>query len=258
MAEQKPFRLRWPHVLSAVLVYLVLLLAWAPASLLAWALPRFTQQAAWLEQPQGSVWHGSAAGLRLEVEGRSTQLGRVDWRWRPLDLFAGRLGYRLRLGGAGIDAAVTLRAGVQGGELREVRAELPAGLLAGFLPDLALWQPGGRLLLETERLAVGKDGAEGKATLRWRDAVSGRVKQPLGSYRADLEGKGQGQGVAITLSTEAGALVLQGSGLWHPKGGLRFFGQARPTPAGRAELDGLLSLLGPVQADGSRAIRIGR
>lgn len=256
MAEQKPFRLRWPHAVLAVLVYFVLLLAWAPASLLAWALPRFTQQAAWLEQPQGSVWHGSAAGLRLDAQGRSTQLGRVDWRWRPLDLFAGRLGYRLRLGGAGVDAGATLRAGMQGGELREVRAELPAGLLAGFSPDLALWQPGGRLVLEAERLAFGKNGAEGKATLRWRDAVSGRVKQPLGTYRADLEGKDQG--VAIKLSTEAGALVLQGAGLWNPTGGFRFFGQARPTPASRAELDGLLSLMGPAQADGSRAIRIGR
>lgn len=256
MAEQKPFRLRWPHALFAVLVYCVLLLAWTPASLLAWALPRFTQQAAWLEQPQGSVWHGSAADLRLEVAGRSTQLGRVDWRWRPLDVFAGRLGYRLQLRGAGIDAAATLRAGMQGGEVRELRAELPAALLAGFLPDLALWQPGGRLLLEAERLAFGKDGAEGQATLRWRDAVSGRVRQPLGSYRAELEGKDQG--VAITLSTESGALALQGSGLWHPRGGLRFHGQARPTPASRAELDGFLSLLGPAQADGSRAIRIGR
>ena len=256
MAEQKPFRLRWPHVLLALLVYLVLLLAWAPASLLAWALPRFTQQAAWLEQPQGSVWHGSAAGLRLEMEGRSTQLGRVDWRWRPLDLFAGRVGYRLQLGGAGIDAAATLRAGMQGGELREVRAELPAKLLGEFSPDLALWQPGGRLALEAEQLTLGRQGAAGKATLRWRDAVSGRVSQPLGSYRADLDGTDQG--VAIKLATEGGALVLQGSGLWNPQGGLSFFGLARPTPASRAQLDGLLSLLGPAQADGSRAIRIGR
>lgn len=256
MADEKAFRLRWPHVLLAVLVYLVLLLAWAPASLLAWALPRFTQQAAWLEHPQGSVWHGSAAGLRLEVDGRSRQLGRIDWRWRPLDLFAGRLGYRLQLGGAGVDGVATLRAGMQGGEVRELRAELPAKLLGEFSPDLALWQPGGRLVLESEQLAFGQRGAEGKATLRWRDAVSGRVRQPLGSYRADLEGKDQG--VAITLSTEAGALVLQGSGRWHRKGGLSFNGTARPTPASRGALDGLLSLMGPAQADGSRAIRIGR
>jgi general secretion pathway protein N len=256
MDVQQSFRLRWPHYLLAVLVYLVLLLAWAPASLLAWALPRFTQQAVMLEQSQGTVWHGSAAGLRVQAAGKPQQLGRVDWRLRPLDLLSGRLGYRLQLAGAGIDAKATLRAGLQGAELREVRAELPASLLAQFSADLALWQPGGRLAVEAERLAVGRSGAEGEATLRWRDAVSGRVNRPLGSYRADLEGTDQG--LAIRLSTEGGTLVLQGAGRWSQKGGLDFTGLARPAPASRAELDGLLSLIGPAQADGSRAIRIGR
>lgn len=256
MEDQKPFRLRWPHYALAALVYFALLLAWAPASLLASALPRFTQQAVWLEQPQGSVWNGRAAGLRVQVEGNTQQLGSLNWQLRPLDLFAGRLGYRLQLAGAGIDATATLRAGVRGGELREVRAELPAGMLGRFSPDLDLWQPGGRLALEAGSLAFVRGRIDGKATLRWLDAVSGRVRQPLGSYRADLEGTDQG--LAIKLSTEGGALVLQGAGLWRPQGGLNFSGLARPTPASRVELDGLLGLIGPAQADGSRAIRVGR
>ena len=256
MEERQSFRLRWPHYLLALLVYLALLLAWAPASLLGWALPRFTRQAVMLEQPQGTVWNGSAAGLRVQAAGRPQQLGSVDWRLRPLDLLSGRLGYRLQLAGAGIDATATLRAGLLGTELREVRAELPASLLGQFSADLALWQPGGRLALDAGRLVLGKQGAAGKATLRWRDAVSGRVNQSLGSYRADLDGTDQG--LAIKLSTEGGALVLQGAGLWNPKRGLSFNGLARPTPASRAQLDGLLSLIGPAQGDGSRAIRIGR
>jgi general secretion pathway protein N len=255
MEEQRPFRLRWPHYLLAALVYLALLLAWAPASLLAWALPRFTQQAVWLDQAEGSVWHGRA-GVLLWAEAGADELGRVDWQLRPLDLLGGRLGYRLQFAGTGVDAAATLRAGVQGGELREVRAELPASLLAQFVPDLAPWQPGGSLALQAEHLAFGRDRVEGTAVLRWRDAVSGQVSQPLGSYRADLDGTEQG--LAIKLSTEGGALVLQGSGLWRPQHGLDFRGLARPTPASRGALDGLLGLLGPAQADGSRAIRIGR
>jgi general secretion pathway protein N len=256
MEGPRPFRLRWAHYLLAVLAYLALLLAWAPASLLAWALPRVTQQAVMLEQPQGSMWHGGAAGLWVQAAGKPQRLGRVDWHLKPLDLLSGRLGYRLQLGGSGIDAMATLRAGVRGGELRDVRAALPASLLGQFSRDLALWQPGGTLVLDAERLAFGRGGAGGKAALRWRDAVSGRVNQPLGSYRADLEGTERG--LAIKLSTEGGALVLQGSGLWSQKGGLDFTGLARPAPANRAELAGLLSLMGPAQADGSRAIRIGR
>lgn len=256
MAQAKPFRLRWPHALLAALLYLVLLLAWAPASLLGWALPRFTQQAVWLDQPSGSVWRGEAAGLRVKpAAGPEQTLGRLSWTLRPLDLFSGRIGYQLQLGGAGIDATATLSAGMKGGELRGARAALPASLLGRLSADLELWQPGGRLALEAERLGFAKSGIQGQGTLRWLDAASGRVRQPLGSYRADLEGTDQG--LSIKLATEAGALVLQGSGLWSPKNGLNFFGLARPTPASRAELDGLLSLIGPAQPDGSRAIRIG-
>lgn len=256
MEAPKVFRLRWPYYVVAALVYLVLLVVWAPAGLLGWALPRFTQQAVTLGEPEGTLWQGSAARLQVQAAGRAQQLGRLDWQLRPLDLFTGRLGFRLQLGGAGIDARATLRVGVSATELREVRAELPAQLLGEFSPDLALWQAGGRLALEAERLRFGARGGEGRATLRWRDAVSGRVKQPLGSYRADLDGTDQG--LAIKLSTERGALVLQGAGSWDPKRGLSFNGAARPAPASRDQLDGLLSLIGPAQADGSRAIRIGR
>lgn len=254
MAERISARLRWPHFLLAVLVYLALLLAWAPASLLAWALPRFTQQVVWLDQAEGSVWRGQA-GVRVQpAAGPELQLGRANWQFRPLDLFAGRLGYQLELAGAGIDAVATLRAGGQGGALQDVRAELPARMLGQFWPDLALLQPGGRVVLQASSLAFGRDKVDGQATLRWLDAASGRMDQALGNYRAELEGTDQG--LAIKLSTEGGALVLQGTGQWTPQGGLKFLGTARPAPDSRTELEGLLSLIGPAQADGSRAIRI--
>jgi hypothetical protein len=254
MAERIPSRLRWPHYLLAVLVYLALLLAWAPASLLAWALPRVTQQVVWLDQAEGSVWRGNA-GVRVQpAAGSEVQLGRANWQFRPLDLFAGRLGYQLELGGAGIDAVATLRARGQGGALQDVRVELPASMLGQFSPDLALLQPAGRVVLQAGNLALRRDKVEGQATLRWLDAVSGRMDQPLVNYRADLEGTDQG--LAIMLSTEGGALVLQGAGQWNPRGGLKFFGTARSAPDSRTEMEGLLSLIGPAQADGSRAIRI--
>lgn len=257
MTERAPFRLRWPHYLLAVLVYLALLLAWAPASLLAWALPRHTQQAVWLDQAQGTVWRGEAAGVRVKsAAGPDLELGRLDWRMKPFDLFTGRLGYRLQLAGAGIEATGVLRAGAKGVALHDVRADLPASLLGQVLPDLALWQPGGRLALETSRLVFRQVDVEGKAILRWRDARSGRVRTPLGSYRFDLDGTKSGLG--IKLSTEGGPLHLQGSGLWRLGHGMRFSGLARPAPESRVELEGLLGLLGSPQPNGDRVIRIGR
>jgi general secretion pathway protein N len=258
MAEPTLFRLRWPHYLLAALVYLVLLLAWAPASLLAWALPRFTQQAVWLEHAEGSVWHGQATGLTVQTgSAPALQLGRVNWQMRPLDLFVGKLGYRLKLEGAGIDAAGVLRVGSQDMELQTVRVELPAAWLAQWSPDLGLWQPGGRLVFETSHLAINpQQSVKGQATLRWLDAVSGRVRPPLGSYRANIEGAGNA--LELKLATESGPLFLQGMGTWSRQRGLAFNGTARAAPERRAELDGLLSLIGPAQADGGRAIRIDR
>lgn len=255
MAAHTPFRLRWPHLLLAAFAYLVLLLAWTPASVLSWALPRASGQAAWLEQAQGSMWRGGGV-LRLEIAGESTPLGHLDWRWRPLDLFSGRLGYELRLGGGDAVASGTLRTGMRDTEVRDLHAEAPAALLAKLSPDLAVWQPGGRLFLDTEHLAIGTGRTDGKATLRWQDAASARVKRALGSYRAELEGTDGA--VGITVSTEAGALTLQGDGDWNTARGLRFSGQAQATPESRADFEGFLRLLGPARADGSRAINIGR
>ena len=258
MSEPTAFRLRPLHYGLAALVYLALLLAWAPASLLAWALPRFTHEAVWLERAEGSVWRGQAAGLVLRPgSSPALQLGEVSWQVRPQDVFAGRLGYRVEVGGADIQATGVLRAGLKGIEVRETRAELPASWLGQASPDIDLWQPGGKLVFETASLVFGRDGAAaGESTLRWRNATSGRVRRPLGSYRADLQGTKSG--FEIKLSTEAGSLQLQGSGLWSPGGGMSFFGLARPAPDSRTELEGLLSLIGPAQANGSRAIRIGR
>ncbi|MDQ1315385.1 MAG: ral secretion pathway protein [Pseudomonadota bacterium] len=258
MADRKPFRFRWPHYLLAVLVYLALLLAWAPASLLAWALPQLTRQAVQLDQAQGSLWRGQAAGVRVRAaRGTELQLGGLTWRLKPGDLFSGRLGYRLELAGAGVDAAAVLRASAKGVELRDLRAAMPANWLEQVSPELGLWQPGGRLLFESSHLAIGRAGSiDGQGTLRWLEAASGLVRSPLGSYRADIEGADTA--LELKLATESGPLFLQGSGKWTPRGGLAFNGAVRAAPENRAEFDGLLGLVGPAQADGSRTIRIGR
>lgn len=255
--HRTPDRLRWPHFLLAALVYFALLLAWAPASLVAWALPRLTQQAVWVEQTEGSVWHGQAAGVRLHTAAAgSLQLGRVNWQLRPLDLFAGQIGYLLELSGAGIDAMTVLRTSVVRGELKEARAELAAEWLERLSPDLGLWQPGGRLVFETDGLAFSGGKVDGQATIRWLHATSGRASRPLGNYRANLEGVENA--LNFKLSTESGALHLHGTGSWNRQHGLAFIGTARAAPDVRAELEGLLSQVGQAQPNGEYAIRIGR
>lgn len=255
MSGRTPFRLRWPHYLLAALTYLTLLLAWAPASLLAWALPQFTRQAVSLDQPDGSVWRGHAAGVRVRAAAApELQLGRAHWTIRPLDLFSGRLAYRLRLSGAEVEAQGVVRARANRGELLDTRIEMPAQWLAQLAPQLDWWQPGGRLVLTTGRFALSPAGATGEAVLRWSDAVSGRTRSRLGSYRADIAGIERG--LKFRLSTESGPLLLQGQGNWDRQRGVVFNGAARAAPTGGRELDGLLNLIGPAQPNGDRVIRI--
>lgn len=257
MSAAPPFRLRWPHYGLALLVYFVLLLAWAPASLLAWALPRVSEQVAWLDQVDGTVWRGSAAALRLQpATGAGQSLGHLSWRVLPLDLLRGRLGYRLSLGGAGIEAAGNVQVGPRRVALRALRGETLADQLGRLSPDLAMWQPQGRLLFESEFLAFEKSAISGRGTLRWVDAMSGHARDRLGTYRAEIDGSDTG--LAIKLSTESGALQLQGTGVWAPQRGLQFTGTARPAAGSAAASANVLGLLGPPQADGSRPIRIGR
>jgi general secretion pathway protein N len=255
--EAKPFRLRWPHYALAVLAYLACLLAWAPASLLAWALPRASEQVAWLDRTQGTVWRGGAAAFRLEpTPGSGESLGRMRWRLQPLDLLRGRLAYRLTLEGAGIEAAGTVDVAPRRVALRDLRAEASADWLGRLSPDLRAWQPQGRLLLESQAIAVEKSVVSGRGSLRWVDAMSGLVREPFGSYRAELEGKDAG--LAISLSTESGALLLQGTGVWTLQQGLQFAGTARSAIGDGSGPVNVLGLLGPPRADGTRAIRIGR
>lgn len=256
-AVQQPFRLRWPHYGLAVLVYLAALLAWAPASLLAWVLPRASQQVAWLDHVEGTVWRGSAHALRLQpASGPGESLGRMNWRLQPLDLLRGRLGYRVSLDGAGIEAAGSVLVGPRRVALQALRGEAPADWLGRLSSDLAMWQPQGRLLFESESIAFEKSAITGRGSLRWVDAMSGHARDRLGSYRAELEGRDTE--LAIKLSTESGALQLQGTGIWTPQRGLQFAGTARPTTGSGTGPANFLGLLGPSQADGSRPIRIGR
>lgn len=250
----KPFRLRWPHYVLALLVYLAFLLAWAPASLLAWALPRASQQMAWLDRAHGTLWRGGAETLGLRpASGPVVSLGRVNWRLQPLELLRGRLGYHLTLEGDGIQAAATVQAARSRVALQALHAEAAADWLGRLTPEVGMWQPQGRLLLEARTLTFEKASVSGQGSLRWLDAASGLTREPFGSYRAELEGNDTG--LAIKLSTENGALLLQGNGVWTVQRGLQFAGTARA--ASGAHTANFLGILGPPRADGSRPIRIG-
>lgn len=91
-------------IVVGLLLFVAFALVFAPASLLRVLLP--ADGAAELLSPTGTVWKGNA-----ELYLAGTSAGRISWRFRPLSLVQGALGYHLTLAGAEHDMVGGLRLG---------------------------------------------------------------------------------------------------------------------------------------------------
>ena len=245
---------RWAYVAVGVLVYVVVLIAAAPASLVAKTAAKFSNGAVNLASAHGTVWHG---GAQLYIgRGREAQpLGDIAWRFRPLWLLTGRLRARFEVNApdADLDATVSLRIGQL--SLQDFHAAFPAELISKIYPPAQLLGPQGAVRIEGSEFELGRRSARGEAVITWRAAGSHMTRvQPLGDYR--LQASGRGDSVGFELKTLKGSLNVTGRGAWRfADGSLKFNGRARPT-ARAAELEPLLKLLGPDRGKGQRTISI--
>jgi len=250
-------RLRgWKIVFLGGLFYLAFLAASIPASVIARQIERQAGERVLFSSEQGTLWSGTADMLIADANGGAIpqRVGAVSWRFRAADLWLGQLGFNLELADTDVMAKGTLRQGMSGLRLRDVKAEIPVGWLTGFHSALATWRPTGKLLVEASDFDFASNAITGHAIVRWLNASSALAARPFGSYRLNLEGKSQG--IAIALSTEQGVLELSGAGNWNRQAGLTFDGIARKN-AGAEGLDEFLrAAMGTTQGDGSHVIRI--
>ncbi len=236
------------------LLLLCVLIATAPASLLALLLPR---EQVLLQGLSGTVWHGRASRAMIASNAGYVHLGRLEWQLKPLSLF-------LLSPAAQIDTdwgAQRLSAEVQrsaGGDirLRDADAQVSAALLGNFLPV----RLGGDFSLQAEELRL-RDGLPQRISGRlvWQGAgwESPRGMRPLGTYAVDVSTPEDGKilGEVLTLSGEVSAegevrweqgrygvdILLRGAGLDDPQ--LRQALQLMAAPEGegfRVRLDGTL------------------
>lgn len=248
-------------VVGAALVAVV----WAPATWLAAAVTDATGQRLVLAEARGTVWQGSAVLVLTGGAGSrsaSALPGRLDW---TLGLDGAGLGLRVRQ-----DCCINgeLRMRVSPG-LGRTRIELitatappgsgvalgqwPASWLVGLGTPWNTLQPTGSLQFSSSGFSL--EQAQG----RW--LFSGRVEldmgniasrlsalDVLGSYRISLTGDAPGQeGPRLQLSTQSGALQLNGTGQWRADGAatrLRFNGSATAAPGSEEALGGLLNIIG--------------
>lgn len=241
---------------GAVLGTLVGLVAFAPASWLAGAVGRATDQRLLLADAKGSVWSGDAQLLLTGGAGSRDAAalpGRLRWQIRP------RLnGLELVLNQACcIDREWSIQFRITGfGRYQivlparpQALGQWPAGWLAGLGTPFNTLQLGGTLRLTSNGLTM--ESVQG----RWRvigslDAdllgVSSRLStlDTLGSYRLSVRGGATSTDpAALNLETLGGALRLQGSGQWTGFR-VRFRGEASAAEGQEAALNNLLNIIG--------------
>lgn len=257
---------RWAvaGVIAGVLIGLV---AFAPAAWLAHAVASATQQRVLLTEARGTVWNGSASLLLTggpNSRDASALPGRLSWTMG----LHGLSGLEVQARQACcLNGTVTLRIQPGWGRLAVTLlppgdgwvGQWPSGWLGGLGTPWNTLQLNGSVRLTSSGSGLTMESVQG----RWR--VSGQAEleliglssrlstlQPLGSYRLSLTGDPASGSSRLLLSTQEGALKLNGEGAWNASG-VRFRGEASAaTPADLTALQNLLNIIG--LRDGARSV----
>ncbi|MBC7803863.1 MAG: type II secretion system protein N [Candidatus Parcubacteria bacterium] len=194
-----------------------------PASLVARAIERSSNQLLLLRDPAGTAWAGSGILYARLRSGDLLDLGRLGWETSASGLFAGHLDADVALG---IGASATrVELSLAGMNVRGLNLALPGRILAEFAPALVAFGPEGKLLLRSESLRIEDGKILGIGEIEWRDVRLTRVSEiGLGSHVARL--RGGGDTVDLAFGTISGLLRLSGGGSWTRKSGLEVFGTA--------------------------------
>jgi general secretion pathway protein N len=246
-------------LLAALLALMITLLVIAPAQWAAGSVRSATNGRVDLAEARGTIWNGSAV-LVLAASSdpgatRASLPERLSWQLSPWALLAGQLDLTLSHPSA-LTQPLAIRAPLFGGTtvLGATTVRLPASLLVGLGAPWNTLRPGGILTLTWDRLQIEPDRLTGNLSAEWQYASSALTPvSPMGHYR--LKTNGVWPGTQLELLTISGPLELKGSGTIPEGGRLRFTGraqaQAGTDPGVKAQLTGLISLLGRRDGDGA-------
>jgi len=235
--------------LLAILAFLIILLALAPATWLDAGLQRHSQGLVGLAEAKGSLWRGSGVIQAILPSGQVETLEAVHWTLEPGALLTARLHLSMladRDGKPVLDA--TLAPGSLG--IAERRLTAPAALLGALSPTLRAAELTGLIMLRASGVRIDDQATTGSGDLLWRDAGSSLTPvYPLGNYMMTL--RGAGRGLDFNLASMGGALALSGSGQWRPGSPLALKATATPAPDQAKQLTPLLRIIGKHNGDGS-------
>lgn len=245
--------------LVGLVVFIVGLVATAPADWLGAALARQTGSRVLLANPSGTVWRGS--GFLIVKQGEQTfDLGAVRWSLSPWSLFLLRLSTHMELTGDGMQGSGTVIASRTGAiAIDGLTLRANADRLSAVYPPLGFFAPTGQLEAVADSLTIERQAVTGSASVVWRAAgLNLTTVRPLGDYQLRMNGTATGLALDLTTQGQA-ALAVNGAGAYEASSGrLTFKGRAEAKTQADA-LRPLLNLLGPPADDPNvRAISINR
>jgi hypothetical protein len=233
-------------LLLAAAIFLITVLVRLPAAILPLLLPASVQ----CQSPLGTLWQGSCAQLR----GGGFALSNVRWQLHALALLRARLAVDVQSDDARAAgrAQLTLR---HNGDLqiRELNATLP--LQGGLSVMPAGWTGALELAIEQASLQGGHLVAV-QGVITARQLHSDHPAADLGSFELNFP-EPQGDAPMLgTLRDLDGPLALQAHVQLARDGNYQLDGTVAARSTANADLQQLLQLLGPADAQGRRALSL--
>ncbi len=211
------------------------------------------------QQVTGTVFHPVFYNFSFRVsDTRSLLIESLDVRVSILSLLLGRLKLQFELVPDEGEVSGVVILNRDGWQLSQIEGTLPVQILSMLLPELNMFGPSGRIVFDGNALAGNYRRLP--ATGRFEANIEGlqldqlKTHRPLGNYSIQLQTVDGGavQGKIETVSADA-LLSVQGDLSMDPAGStLRFTGQAWVAADAPDSVQGLLSLLGPIEQGRAR------
>ncbi len=233
-------------------------IAWMPVGVADWGLERLSSGRLRLADASGTIWNGQGRlvlpdmALLAESAAQGGPLqglvlpGRLGWRLQALPLLLGMVDATVTLDG--LSAPVRLSGSGVELTLSGARLEIPTLDLGRLGSPWNTIRPSASVGLSWDGLTIRQGVFDGRMSVELREVASVMSPvRPLGSYRIDVTSSGPQ--TDLSLSTLAGPLRLSGKGQWSGGAGMRFTAEASADERERANLQGMLGLIGRREGD---------
>jgi hypothetical protein len=231
------------QAIFAAMLYCILIVATAPASVLAWILTRTSGSALAIEQPQGGLWVGSASAVTYtDATRRLHRHERVSWNFTLSQLWQDELCATIHVEDRSLRGTARVAVGPQGLRIDKIDFASPASVFAEYLPAAIVGPLSGDLSLRSEDIRLHHGAVFGEATVTWRNAGSAlQDANPWGDYVARITGVGDA--IEVRVETLAGVIYIAGTGTWSSSKGGVFVGRADALPGTPTQIADSLKIL---------------